>query len=125
MSNLRPVPGRILDRKMVEWVIHLLLDTTWEPNREAAGDLLATIWYLLDQAETGQPVTLPPQTLLMGKDLPPQQLDATGQPVQPDSPKVTPLKAVPGKGRRRAPKKRGDQPQLTLLPHPEPPSVTD
>jgi len=53
--------GRVLNEEMVAWVSHLLYDTAWEPDRQAAADLLATIQYLMENegALPGQPIVPP------------------------------------------------------------------
>ena len=53
--------GRILNRDMVAWIRHLLDDTTWVPDRQAAADLLATIEYALEHGGQlpGESITPP------------------------------------------------------------------
>jgi len=90
--------GRVLNEQMVAWIAHLLHDTTWEPDRQAAADLLATIEYLI--ATEGE---LPDEPLVPPGLAVPQALDAQGEPV---------AKAA-GKAARSA---KGKRPMLTLVP---------
>lgn len=68
--------GRVLNREMVLWVDHLLQDTTWVPDRQAAADLLATIQHLRDnRGELPGEAIVPPGLAV------PRPLNADGEEV--------------------------------------------
>lgn len=104
--------GRVLNKEMVLWVDHLLQDTAWVPDRQAAADLLATIQYLTDNSgELPGEAIVPPGLAV------PKPLSAEGEVIS-----STPAR----KARAARPKNTPatQRPILTLVP-PEPATKTE
>jgi hypothetical protein len=91
---------------MVAWIRHLLDDTAWVPDRQAAADLLATVEYAI--ANQGQ---LPGESITPPGLAPPRAKDAEGNILANQA-----LHSMPPSPRPAKKSTSSKRPKLSLVP---------